>query len=79
MRQNVDKEREKSERAWIEILSKRNNTLPGKKEKLWKIYRKDRAQFIRKHIAKIDNRKTKMNKTQFNLYCFECLCCMVGE
>jgi hypothetical protein len=48
-----DKERQKRERTGIDFLSK--------KEKLWKIYRRDRAKFTKKHVAKIDNRKTKMH------------------
>ncbi len=67
VRQKVNKERHKRERALIEILSKRKNTLPGKKEKLWKIYRRNRAEFTRNHVAKIDNRKSKMHKMHFNL------------
>jgi hypothetical protein len=63
VRQKGDKERQKRERAGIDILSQRKDTVPGKKEILWKIYRRDR---VRNHVAKIDNRKFKMNKIQFN-------------
>ncbi len=67
MRQKGDKERQKRERAGIDILSQRKNTVPRKKEKLWKIYMRDRAEFTRNHVAKIDNRKTKMYKILFRM------------
>ncbi len=64
MIQKGDKERQNRERSWMKFIRKRNNTVTRKSEKNMENIQEGPGQIYQNPRS---NKKTKMNKMQFNL------------